>query len=47
MISYVNHLGMRYASNTRYEYMLKSVYSKINKNTNIGVLFNDYISLIK
>lgn len=46
MISYVNHLGMRYASNTRYEYMLKSVYNKINKNTNISVLYNDYISLI-
>lgn len=35
MNNYVNYLGMRYASNKNYERMLKSVYNKIKKTTNI------------
>lgn len=44
---YVNHLGMRYASDTRYEYMLRSVYNKINSKTNIDNLFNEYKKCLK
>lgn len=35
MNNYVNYLNMRYASNKNYERMLKSVYNKIKKVTNI------------
>lgn len=35
MSNYVNYLNMRYASNKNYERMLKSVYNKIKKATNI------------
>ena len=44
---YVNHLGMRYASDTRYECMLRSVYNKINSKTNINSLYNEYINSLK
>ena len=44
---YVNHLGMRYASDTRYEYMLRSVYNKINSKTNINSLYNEYVNCLK
>lgn len=47
MYAYVNHLGMRYASDTRYEYMLRSVYNKINSKTNINSLYNEYINSLK
>ena len=47
MYAYVNHLGMRYASDTRYEYMLRSVCNKINSKTNIKTLYNDYINSLK
>lgn len=47
MYVYVNHLGMRYASDTRYEYMLRSVYNKINSKTNINSLYNEYINSLK
>ena len=47
MVSYINYLGMRYASDTRYEYMLRSVYNKINSKTNINSLYNDYINSLK
>ena len=45
MNNYVNYLGMRYASNKNYERMLKSVYNKINKTTNVydlqyNIVFN-------
>ena len=45
MNNYVNYLGMRYASNKNYERMLKSVYNKIKKTTNIydlqyNIVFN-------
>lgn len=44
MNSYVNHLGMRYASDTRYEIMLKSVYNKINTRTKIKSLYKEYVT---
>ena len=47
MYAYVNYLGMRYASDTRYEYMLRSVYNKINSKTNINLLYNEYINSLK
>lgn len=47
MYAYVNHLGMRYASDTRYEYMLRSVYNKINSKTNINSLYNEYVNCLK
>lgn len=47
MVSYINYLGMRYASDTRYEYMLRSVYNKINSKTNINSLYNEYINSLK
>lgn len=47
MMSYINYLGMRYASDTRYEYMLRSVYNKINSKTNIKSLYNEYINSLK
>ena len=45
MNNYVNYLGMRYASNNNYERMLKSIYNKIKKTTNIydlqyNIVFN-------
>ena len=42
MYNYVNKYGQRYASHIGYEKMLRSVYNKINKTTNI----NHYQSLI-
>lgn len=47
MVSYINYLGMRYASDTRYEYMLRSVYNKINSKTNINSLYNEYVNSLK
>lgn len=43
MNSYVNYLGMRYASNGNYETMLRSIYENIDKKTNIKNLYNEYI----
>lgn len=45
MNNYVNYLGMRYASDNNYERMLKSIYNKIKKTTNIydlqyNIVFN-------
>lgn len=45
MNNYVNYLGMRYASDNNYERMLKSIYNKIKKITNIydlqyNIVFN-------
>jgi len=45
MNNYINYLCMRYASNKNYERMLKSVYNKIKKTTNIydlqyNIVFN-------
>lgn len=47
MYVYANHLGMRYASDARYEYMLRSVYNKINSKTNINSLYNEYVNSLK
>ena len=47
MVSYINYLSMRYASDTRYEYMLRSVYNKINSKTNINSLYNEYVNCLK
>lgn len=46
MFLYVNHMGMRYASDGRYEGMLRSVYNKINNKTNIDNLYLEYIKLL-
>ena len=40
--NYVNHLGMRYASNPRYEQMLRSVCNKISNSTSINSLMTEY-----
>lgn len=42
MCNYVNHLGMRYASNKRYERMIRNVYNRINNNTNLDILIAEY-----
>lgn len=42
MKRYVNKLGMRYASNPQYERMLKSVYNRINRETNLDILLKEY-----
>jgi hypothetical protein len=42
MNTYTNHLGMRYATNPRYEKMLRCVYNRINTQTEIGFLLNQY-----
>ena len=47
MVSYINYLGMRYASDTGYEHMLRSVYNKINSKTNIKSLYNEYVNSLK
>jgi flagellum-specific peptidoglycan hydrolase FlgJ len=42
LYNYVNHLGMRYASNSRYEKMLRNVYNRINNTTDLDVLILEY-----
>lgn len=42
MTRYVNHLGMRYASNPKYESQLKSVYNKIYRNPEFRVAYEEY-----
>lgn len=42
MNNYVNHLGMRYASNRKYESQLKSVYNKIYRNPNFKIAYEEY-----
>lgn len=42
MNRYTNHLGMRYATNPRYEKMLRTVYNRINTNTELGDLLTQY-----
>jgi flagellum-specific peptidoglycan hydrolase FlgJ len=47
--NYVNYLGMRYATNPRYEKMLQSVYNRINNTTDLDVLiveYNEYKEII-
>lgn len=42
MTNYVNYLGMRYASNRKYESQLKSVYNKIYRNPNFKIAYEEY-----
>lgn len=42
MNNYVNHLGMRYASNRKYESQLKSVYNKIYRNPEFRIAYEEY-----
>lgn len=42
MTNYVNHLGMRYASNRKYESQLKSVYNKIYRNPEFRIAYEEY-----
>lgn len=42
MTRYVNYLGMRYASNPKYESQLKSVYNKIYRNPNFKIAYEEY-----
>lgn len=42
MNNYVNYLGMRYASNRKYESQLRSVYNKIYRNPNFKIAYEEY-----
>lgn len=42
MNNYVNHLGMRYASNRKYESQLKSVYNKIYRDPEFRIAYEEY-----
>ena len=42
MNNYVNYLGMRYASNRKYESQLKSVYNKIYRNPEFRIAYEEY-----
>ena len=42
MTRYVNYLGMRYASNPKYESQLKSVYNKIYRNPEFKIAYEEY-----
>jgi hypothetical protein len=42
MINYVNNVGQRYASNPKYEKMLRNVYNRISSNTNLTNLISKY-----
>ena len=46
MNNFIASSGHRYASNPKYEYQLKSIYNRIDKQTNINELYNNYIKLI-
>ena len=43
MKNYVNGLGMRYASNPRYEAMLRSVYKRISNRPAFSVAYDNYL----
>lgn len=43
MKNYVNNLGMRYASNPRYESMLRSVYKRISNRPAFSVAYENYL----
>lgn len=45
MKNYVNGLGMRYASNPRYESMLRSVYKRISNRPAFSVAYDNYLEL--
>lgn len=42
MNNYVNYLGMRYASNRKYESQLRSVYNKIYRNPEFRIAYEEY-----
>lgn len=42
MTNYVNYLGMRYASNRKYESQLRSVYNKIYRDPEFKVAYEEY-----
>lgn len=49
MCNYVNKYNMRYATDRRYERMLRNVYNRINKNTDLDILiaeYNEYKAII-
>lgn len=43
MKNYVNNLGMRYASNPRYESMLRSVYKRISNRPAFSIAYENYL----
>ena len=43
MKNYVNGLGMRYASNPKYESMLRSVYNHINNHPEFRIAYENYV----
>ena len=43
MQNYVNRLGMRYASNPRYERMLRTVYKRISNKPAFSIAYNNYL----
>ena len=43
MKNYVNGLGMRYASNPRYESMLRSVYKRISNRPAFSIAYENYL----
>lgn len=43
MKNYVNGLGMRYASNPRYESMLRSVYKRISNRPALNIAYENYL----
>ena len=43
MKNYVNNLGMRYASNPRYESMLRSVYKRISNRPAFKIAYDNYL----
>jgi hypothetical protein len=42
MVNYVNYLDMRYASNSKYESQIKSVYNKIYRNPEFRMAYEEY-----
>ena len=43
MNNYVNGLGMRYASNPRYESMLRSVYKRISNTASFSIAYDNFL----
>lgn len=43
MQNYVNRLGMRYASNPRYERMLRTVYKRISNKPAFSIAYDNYL----
>lgn len=43
MNNYVNYLGMRYASNKKYESQMRSIYRRISSNTSLVIAYEDFL----